>query len=73
MQALKLEIEDSKVNIVLNIIDNLKDDIIKSYEIVNISIDEEEYIKGSETLALTTTSANSIEDWKDKQEDEIWV
>ena len=34
MQTIKLEIEDSKVDIVLNIIQNLKDNIITKYEIV---------------------------------------
>ena len=35
MQTIKLEIEDSKVDIVLNIIQNLKDNIITKYEIVS--------------------------------------
>jgi hypothetical protein len=34
MQTIKLEIEDSKVDIVLNIIENLKSDVISKYEIV---------------------------------------
>ncbi len=35
MQTIKLEIENSKVDVVLNIIQNLKENIITRYEIVN--------------------------------------
>jgi len=34
MQTIKLEIDDAKVEVVLNIIHSLKDDIIRKYEIV---------------------------------------
>jgi hypothetical protein len=34
MQTIKLEIEDSKVDIVLNIIKSLKSDIIQKYEVI---------------------------------------
>ena len=35
MRTLKLEIEDSKLEIVLHIIQNLKDDLITKYEVIN--------------------------------------
>ena len=41
MQTIKLEIEDSKLSIVLNIIQNLKDGLISKYEIENSAVDED--------------------------------
>jgi hypothetical protein len=35
MHTIKLDVEDSKVDIVLNIIQNLKDNIITKYEVVS--------------------------------------
>ena len=34
MQTIKLEVEDSKVDIVLNIIENLKSDVISKYKVI---------------------------------------
>lgn len=48
MQTIKLEIEDSKLNIVLNIIQNLKEDVIAKYEIVNEEKDQKDFIKISQ-------------------------
>ena len=44
MKIVKLEIEDSKLNIILNIIQNLKDDVITKYEVVNESKEQKEFI-----------------------------
>ena len=44
MKTLKLEIEDSKVDIVLNIIQNLKDDLILKYEIVKENKEQKDFI-----------------------------
>jgi len=44
MQTIKLEIEDSKVDIVLNIIENLKDNIIAKYEIINDQQESKDFI-----------------------------
>jgi len=48
MQVLKLEIEDSNIDIVLNIIKNLKDDIICKYEIVSLNSEQKDFINLSE-------------------------
>lgn len=48
MQTLKLEIEDSKIDIVLTIIKNLKKDIVKSYEVIGQSNEAKEFGKLSE-------------------------
>ena len=48
MQTIKLEIEDSKVDIVLNIIHNLKDNIITKYEIVSEIKEHKDFINISE-------------------------
>ncbi len=48
MKTIKLEIEDSKLDIVLNIIQNLKEDIVSKYEVVNTPIDKKEYSRLSE-------------------------
>ena len=48
MQILKLEIEDSNLEIVLNIIKNLKDDIVLKYEVINNNKEQKDFIKISE-------------------------
>ena len=63
MQTIKLEIEDSKVDIVLNIIQNLKDNIITKYEIVNDRKESKEFIK---------LSQNSFDSIWDNDEDKIY-
>jgi hemerythrin superfamily protein len=52
MKTIKLEVEDSKLDIVLNIIKNLKEDIVSKCEVVNNTIENKEYHRMSEkTLA----------------------
>jgi len=48
MQTLKLEIEDSKLDIILNIINNLKDDVITRYEIINENREQKDFINISQ-------------------------
>ena len=45
MQTIKLEIEDSKVDIVLNIIENLKSNVISKYEVINQNSEQKDFIK----------------------------
>ena len=40
MQTLKIDMEDNKVDIILNLIKNLKDDVIKGYTISSSSSDK---------------------------------
>jgi len=63
MQTLKLEIEDSKLDIVLNIIQNLKDNVISKYEVINNNIEQKDFIKMSEKSFKNT--------W-DNKEDSIY-
>ncbi len=44
MQTIKLEIEDSKLEIFLNIIQNLKDDVISKYELLDEQNEEKDFI-----------------------------
>ncbi len=48
MSTIKLEIDDSKLHIVLNILQSLKKDVIKKYEVVNENQDQQDFIKISE-------------------------
>ena len=48
MHTLKLEIEDSKLDIILNIINNLKDDVITRYEITNENREQKDFINISQ-------------------------
>ncbi|UTJ07324.1 hypothetical protein [Arcobacter roscoffensis] len=48
MKTIKLEIDDSKIDIVLNIIDNLKDDVISKYEIISDKKESKDFIDISE-------------------------
>ncbi len=46
MQTLKIDIEDNKVDILLNLIKNLKDDVIKGYSLTSHndkSLDEDQF------------------------------
>ncbi len=48
MQTIKIDIEDSKVDIVLNIINNLKSDVISKYEIVKQNSEQKDFTKISD-------------------------
>ena len=48
MQTIKLHIEDSKVDTILNIINSLKSNIVTSYEIINETSEDKEFQKLSE-------------------------
>ena len=63
MQTIKLEIEDSKLNIVLNIIQNLKDDVITKYEIINENREQKDFIN---------ISQSSLEKIWDNKEDSVY-
>ena len=45
MRAIRLEIEDSKLDIVLNIIQNLKEDVVKKYEVISSDKDQQDFIE----------------------------
>lgn len=63
MHTLKLEVEDSKLDIILNIIRNLKDDVIAKYEIINDNIEVKEFMN---------ISQKSLEKVWDNEEDSIY-
>jgi len=63
MSTIKLEIEDSKLDIVLNIIQNLKDDVVKKYEVVNEDKDQKNFIE---------ISQKSLKKVWDNEEDSIY-
>ena len=63
MRTIKLEVEDSKLDIILNIIQNLKDDVINKYEILNEDNDQQDFIE---------ISQRSLKKIWDNQEDSIY-
>lgn len=63
MRTIKLEIEDSKLDIVLNIIQNLKDDVVKKYEVINEDKDQKDFIE---------ISQKSFKKIWDNQEDSVY-
>ena len=63
MRTIKLEIEDSKLDIVLNIIQNLKDDVVKKYEVINEDRDQKDFIE---------ISQGSLKQIWDNQEDSVY-
>ncbi len=63
MQTIRLEVEDSKLSIVLNLIQNLKDNVIARYEIVNEVKENRDFINISQT---------SFEKTWDNQEDSVY-
>jgi len=56
MQTIRLEIEDSKLEIFLNIIQNLKDDVISKYEL----LDEDDENKNFMNLSIATIGKDFI-------------
>jgi len=70
MSTIKLEINDSKLEIVLNIIQNLKDDLINRYEVIHDK--QSNMPESGETKAFSEHSAGLIEEWRDSSEDDIW-
>ena len=63
MQTIKIEVEDTKVDIVLNIIDNLKSDIISKYEVVKQNNEQKDFAK------ISNKSFSKI--W-DNEEDSVY-
>jgi len=63
MQILKLEIEDSNVDIILNIIKNLKDDIVYKYELISLNNEQNDFIN---------VSQDSLEKIWDNEEDSVY-
>ena len=63
MQTIKLEIEDSKLDIVLNIINSLKDDVVTRYEIITDKKESKDFIN---------ISQQSLENIWDNEEDSIY-
>ena len=63
MRTIKLEIEDSKLDVVLNIIQNLKDDVVKKYEVLNEDTDQKDFIE---------ISQESLKKIWDNKEDSIY-
>ena len=63
MQTIKLEVEESKIDLVLNIISSLKDDIIKRYEVLDRDKEQEE---------LISISNRSFDEIWNNEEDSIY-
>ena len=63
MRTIKLEIEDSKLSVVLNILQNLKEDVVKKYEIINEDKDQKDFIE---------ISHKSLNDIWDNEEDSVY-
>ena len=63
MTTISLEIEDSKVNIVLNLIKNLRKDIIKKYHISNDTFEIKDF---------TNINKSALKNIWDNDEDEVY-
>ena len=63
MATLQLEIEDSKLEVVLNIINSLKDDIVKKYEVKSDVNEQNHFI---------SISHNSLEKIWNNEEDSVY-
>lgn len=62
-QVIKLEIDDSKLDIFMNIIQNLKENIVLKYEMINDNIEHKDFIIASE---------KSLEKVWDNKEDNVY-
>ena len=63
MQTIRLEIEDSKLDIVLNIINSLKEDVITRYEVITDKKESKDFIN---------ISQQSLENIWDNEEDSVY-
>jgi hypothetical protein len=63
MSTIKLEIDDSKVDIVLNIIKNLKSGVIKKYELIRNDKTQKDFMEASQ---------ESLEKVWDNNEDSLY-
>ena len=63
MYTIRLEIEDSKVDIVLNIIKSLKEDVITRYEVIADKKESKDFIN---------ISQQSLEKIWDNEEDSVY-
>lgn len=63
MQTIQLEVEDTNVETVLNIIQNLKENLITKYQLVNDQNEDE---------IFTELSQKSLEKVWDNQEDSVY-
>lgn len=63
MQTLIIDVKDNKLDIVLNIIKNLKDDVIESYHI------DSKKLEGTDFMKLSNTTLEKV--W-DNKEDSVY-
>ena len=63
MYTIRLEIEDSKVDVVLNIIKSLKEDVITKYEVIADKKESKDFIN---------ISQQSLEKTWDNEEDSVY-
>jgi len=63
MQTIRLEIEDSKLDIVLNIINSLKEDVVTRYEVITDKKESKDFIN---------ISQQSLENIWDNEEDNVY-
>ena len=63
MHTIRLEIEDSKVDVVLNIIKSLKEDVITRYEVIADKKESKDFIN---------ISQQSLEKIWDNEEDSVY-
>ena len=63
MQIIRLEIEDSKLDIVLNIINSLKEDVVTRYEVITDKKESKDFIN---------ISQQSLENIWDNEEDSVY-
>ena len=63
MQTIRLEIEDSKLDIVLNIINSLKEDVVTRYEVITDKKESKDFIN---------ISQQSLENVWDNEEDNVY-
>ena len=63
MHTIKLEIEDSKIDLVLSIIKSLKKDVIAKYEVITDKKESKDFIN---------ISQQSLENIWDNEEDSIY-
>lgn len=63
MHTIRLEIEDSKVDVVLNIINSLKEDVITRYEVIADQKKSKDFIN---------ISQQSLEKIWDNEEDSVY-
>jgi len=76
MQTIQFKVDNNYIEIVLNLLNSLnglKLNVIRDLSIVNSVSNQGESQEQQELSAFSNHTADLIEEWKDTEEDSVWI